>query len=80
MAQSVRVKPDALLKWLWYFMKPWRCQIQSVTNHASYQDTPVNPLPAKLWNEKGEFQRPATQFRTFISKEPGARFPPSRDR
>ncbi|KAJ9609208.1 S-glutathionyl-(chloro)hydroquinone reductase [Cladophialophora chaetospira] len=42
--------------------------------------TKEHPLPAKLFNEKGELQRPASRFRDFISSEPGAKFPPEQGR
>jgi len=31
-------------------------------------------------NKEGEFKRQNSQFRNFISKEPGAEFPPEKDR
>ncbi|KAL6244764.1 S-glutathionyl-(chloro)hydroquinone reductase [Rhinocladiella similis] len=44
-------------------------------------DSHSNPnFPPSLWGKKGEFVRPATQFRNFISREPGARFPPEPNR
>ncbi|KAL1871773.1 S-glutathionyl-(chloro)hydroquinone reductase [Paecilomyces lecythidis] len=36
--------------------------------------------PSNLWNERGELQRPATQFRDFISNDANARFPPEKGR
>ncbi|KIW78624.1 hypothetical protein Z517_08462 [Fonsecaea pedrosoi CBS 271.37] len=44
------------------------------------QSTDEKALPATLFNSKGELQRPAAQFRNWISSEPGARFPPEKDR
>ncbi|KIW73524.1 hypothetical protein PV04_01637 [Phialophora macrospora] len=46
----------------------------------SIQSTAEQPLPAKLYNEKGELQRPASQFRDWISSEPGAKYPPEKGR
>ncbi|KIW24554.1 uncharacterized protein PV07_10263 [Cladophialophora immunda] len=46
----------------------------------SIQSTKENPLPAKLFNEKGELQRPVSRFRNWISSEPGSRFPPEKGR
>lgn len=33
-----------------------------------------------FWNAKGEMVRPPTEFRNFISREPGAKFPPEKGR
>ncbi|OAL18707.1 hypothetical protein AYO22_10400 [Fonsecaea multimorphosa] len=44
------------------------------------KSTKENPIPAKLFNEKGELQRPVAQFRNQISREAGARFPPEKGR
>lgn len=33
-----------------------------------------------LWNAKGEMVRPPTELRSFISREPGAKFPPEKGR
>ncbi|EXJ72635.1 glutathione S-transferase [Cladophialophora psammophila CBS 110553] len=46
----------------------------------SIQSTKENPMPAKLFNEKGELQRPVSQFRHRISSEPDARFSPEKGR
>jgi len=47
---------------------------------GNIQSTDAEALPSKLFNEKGELQRPASQFRNWISREQGARFPPERGR
>jgi glutathionyl-hydroquinone reductase len=33
-----------------------------------------------MFNEKGELQRPASQFRNWISSEAGAKYPPEKGR
>ncbi|KAJ9642705.1 S-glutathionyl-(chloro)hydroquinone reductase [Knufia peltigerae] len=46
----------------------------------SNSNTTTNSLPASLWGKKGELVRPPAQFRNFISRDPGARFPPEANR
>jgi len=44
------------------------------------QDTPKITDWVKPGDKTGEFKRGASAFRNFISKEPGAQFPPEKDR
>lgn len=58
---------------------------QVSNSHISFETTTLtsppqfdneNPIPPKYWSEKGEFRRPKSAFRDFISSKPGSRFPP----
>ncbi|KAJ9662502.1 S-glutathionyl-(chloro)hydroquinone reductase [Neophaeococcomyces mojaviensis] len=54
--------------------------LPTAQHDGNIQSTAADPLPAKLFNEKGELQRPASQFRNWISRVPGARFSPEKGR
>jgi putative glutathione S-transferase len=58
--------------------------MSSTANKAETPDVATNdPKRApilKFANEQGEFQRQASTFRDVISRAPGARFPPEKDR
>jgi len=60
--------------------KPLLSGLPTAQHVGNIQSTASELLPAKLFNEKGELQRPASQFRNWISKAPGARFPPEKGR
>ncbi|EKG16962.1 hypothetical protein MPH_05787 [Macrophomina phaseolina MS6] len=44
------------------------------------KNAPTAKWPGKVTNEAGELQRPPSVFRNWVSREPGAEFPPENGR